>query len=150
MPKRHLTTLPEFKSDLHREGATLVEFSGKKIPCLLISPREHDELLQRVYGKAVLAEPILDIFYDGREVFVDVQIKFAETDFDKNYLLYANGMLEFFEALAESGLLGIAPDTQAYSNSQNMFTIQLARKEPAEKALDIIKANSRRGPARNE
>ena len=150
MPKRNFTTLEEFKANLHREGATLVEFSGKKIPCLLISPRDHDELLQRVYGKSVLAEPILDIFYDGREVFVDVQIKFAETDFDKNYLLYANGMLEFFEALAESGLLGIAPDTQAYSNSQNMFTIQLARKEPAEKALDIIKANSRRGPARNE
>jgi hypothetical protein len=150
MPKRNFTTLEEFKANLHREGATLVEFSGKKIPCLLIGSKEHDQLLQKVYGKAILAEPVLDIFYDGRDVFVDVQIKFAKTDFDKNYLLYANGMLEFFEALAETGLLGIAPDTHVYSNSQNMFTIQLARTEPAKNALEIIKANSKRGSDKNE
>lgn len=149
MPKRNFTTLEEFKANLHREGATLVEFSGKKIPCLLIGAKEYDELLQKVYGKAMLAEPVLDIFYDGRDVFVDVQIKFANTDFDRNYLLYANGMLEFFEALAETGLLGLAPDTHVYSNSQNMFTIQLARTDAARNAFEIIKANSKRGPAKN-
>ena len=143
MPKRNFTTLEEFKANLHQQGATLVQFSGNQIPCLLVSQKEYDELLQMIYGKTVRAEPLLDIFYDGRDVFVDVQIKFAGTDFDKNYLLHANGMMGFFESLADSGLLAVAPDTQAYSNSQNLFTIQLAKKDAAEKALEIIKSNAR-------
>jgi hypothetical protein len=149
MPKRNFTTLEEFKANLHREGATLVEFSGNKVPCLLVSQKEYDELLQRTYGKTVRAEPLLDIFYDGSDVFVDVQVRFAGTDFDRNYLLYANSMMAFFEALAESGLLAIAPDSPAYSNSQNLFTIQLAKKDEAEKALEIIKANSRKEVTRS-
>lgn len=148
MPKRNFTTLEEFKANLHQQGATLVEFSGNKVPCLLVGQKEYDDMLQITYGKTVRAEPLLDIFYDGRDVFVDVQVKFAGTDFDRNYLLYANGMMEFFESLAESGLLAIAPDIQAYSNSQNMFTIQLAKKDAAEKALEIIKANSKKEVSR--
>ena len=148
MPKRNFTTLEEFKANLHQHGATLVEFSGSKIPCLLVGQKEYDELLQMTYGKTVRAEPLLDIFYDGRDVFVDVQVKFAGTDFDRNYLLYANGMMEFFESLAESGLLAIAPDTPAYSNSQNMFTIQLAKKDAAERALEIIESNSKKEVSR--
>jgi hypothetical protein len=144
MSKRNFATLDEFKKSLHREGATLVEFAGNKIPCLLVNPKEYDDLLRAVFGKTVRVEPVLDIFYDGRDVFVDVQIKFTETDFDRNYLLYANGMMEFFEALAENGLLGIAPDSRAYTNSENIFTIQLAKKDAAEKALDIIREQAKR------
>ncbi|HKU48693.1 MAG TPA: hypothetical protein VJP79_01965 [Nitrososphaera sp.] len=143
MPKRNFKTLEEFKQNLHREGATLVEFSGSKVPCLLVGPAEYEDILRKLYGRAVRAEPVLDIFYDGRDVFVDVQVKFADVDIDRNYLLYANGMLEFFEALAESGLLAIAPDSRTYSNSQNLFVIQLPKKDAAEKALEIIKSNSK-------
>ena len=149
MPKRNFSTLDEFKANLHREGATLVEISGHKVPCILVTPKDYDELIQAVYGKKIRAEPMLDIFYDGQDVFVDVQIVFSGTAFDHNYLLYANDMLEFFEALAESGLMGIAPDAQAYSNSQTMFTIQLARKDAAQNALDIIKSNSKKKVSRS-
>lgn len=143
MPKRNFNTLEEFKANLHREGATLVEISGSKMPCLLVEPREYDELIQKIYGKKVRPEPVLDIFYDGQDVFVDIEVMFAGTDYDRNFLLYANGMMEFFEALAETGLLGIAPDSQTYSNSQTMFTIQLPKRDAASKALEIIKANSK-------
>ena len=143
MPKRNFTTLEEFRANLHREGATLVELSGKKVPCLLVSQRDYEDIMQRLYGKTVRAEPILDIFYDGKDVFVDVQITFAGTDFDRNYLLYANDMLEFFEALADSGLFGIAPAKPGYPSDQSVFMIQLPRTEGAEKALEIIKANSK-------
>ena len=142
MPKRNFTSLEEFKANLHREGATLIEFSGSKVPCLLVGQKEYDELIQMTYGKTIRAEPLLDIFYDGHDVFVDIQVRFAGTEFDRNYLLYANRMMEFFEALADSGLLAIAPDAPAYSNSQNLFTIQLAKKDAAEKALEIIRSNS--------
>jgi hypothetical protein len=144
MPKRNFSTLEEFKANLHKEGATLAEFSGSKVPCILLGQKKYEEMLQKVYGKKVRADTLLDIFYDGQDVFVDVQIRFAETDFEENYLLYANDMMEFFEALAESGLISFAPDSSAYTNSQNVFMIQLPKKDAAEKALEIIKANAKK------
>jgi hypothetical protein len=144
MPKRNFSTLEEFKANLHKEGATLVEFSGSKVPCILLSQKKYEEMLQKVYGKKVRADTMLDIFYDGQDVFVDVQVKFLDTDFEENFLLYANDMIEFFEALAESGLISLTPDASAYTNSQNVFMIQLPKKDAAEKALEIIKANAKK------
>jgi len=144
MPKRNFSTLEEFKANLHKEGATIVEFSGSKVPCILVNQKKYEEMLQRVYSKKVRAEALLDIFYDEQDVFVDVQVKFLDTDFEENYLLYANNMIGFFEALAESGLISLAPDSPAYTNSQNVFMIQLPKKDAAEKALEIIKANAKK------
>ena len=144
MPKRNFSTLEEFKANLHKEGATIVEFSGSKVPCILVNQKKYEEMLQRVYSKKVRAEALLDIFYDAQDVFVDVQVKFLDTDFEENYLLYANNMIGFFEALAESGLISLAPDSPAYTNSQNVFMIQLPKKDAAEKALEIIKANAKK------
>jgi len=144
MPKRNFSTLEEFKANLHKEGATLVEFSGSKVPCILLSQKKYEEMLQKVYGKKVRADALLDIFYDGQDVFVDVQVKFAKTDFEENYLLYANDMIEFFEALADSGLISLSPDSSAYTNSQNVVMIQLPKKDAAEKALEIIKSNTKK------
>lgn len=144
MPKRNFSTLEEFKANLHKEGATLVEFSGSKVPCILLSQKKYEEMLQKVYSKKVRADALLDIFYDGQDVFVDVQVKFAKTDFEENYLLYANDMIEFFEALADSGLISLSPDSSAYTNSQNVVMIQLPKKDAAEKALEIIKSNAKK------
>lgn len=144
MPKRNFSSLEDFKAHLHKEGATLVEFSGSKVPCILLGPKNYEEMLQKVYGKKVRADTLLDIFYDGQDVFVDVQVRFLDTDFEENYLLYANDMIEFFEALAESGLISLAPDSSAYTNSQNVFMIQLPRKDAAEKALEIIRTNAKK------
>ncbi len=144
MPKRKFSTLEEFKANLHKEGATLVEFSGAKVPCILLSQKKYEEMLQKAYGKKMRADTLLDIFYDGKDVFVDVQVKFLDADFEENYLFYANDMIEFFETLAESGLISLAPDSSAYTNSQNVFIIQLPRKDAAEKALEMIKANAKK------
>ena len=141
MPKRNFGTLEEFKAHIHTEGATLIEFSGTKVPCILMSPKKYEQLLHNVYDRKVRADTLLDIFYDGQNVFVDIQVKLLETDFEQNFLLYANDMVEFFEALAESGLLSLAPDSQDHPNSQNLFMIQLPKKDAAESALEIIKAN---------
>lgn len=144
MPKRNFATLEEFKANLHQEGATLVEFSGGKVPCILVSPKKYEEMLGKVYGKRVSADTLLDIFYDGQDVFVDVNVKFAGTDFEENFLLYANDMLEFFDALAESGIVAMGPSENTYANSQNVFMIQLPKKDAAQKALEIIKANAKK------
>ena len=144
MPKRNFGTLDELKANLHRQGATLVELEAKKVPCILVSPQDYEDIMQKLYGKTVRAEPMLDIFHDGRHVFVDIQIKFVGSDYDKNYLFYANEMLEFFEALADSGLIAIAPDGRGYSSEERIFMIQLAKRDGVEKALEIIRSNSRR------
>ena len=141
MPKRNFSTLEEFKAHIHREGATLIEFSGSKVPCILMNSKKYEQVLQNIYDRKVRADTLLDIFYDGQDVFVDVQVKILETEFEQNFLLYANDMVEFFEALAESGLLSLAPDSQDHPNSQNLFMIQLPKKDAAESALEIIKAN---------
>ena len=141
MPKRTFSTLEEFKAHIHREGASLVDFSGIKVPCILISSKKYEQILQNVYGKKVRTDTVLDIFYNGQNVFVDIQVKLLETDFEENFLLYANDMVNFFEALAESGMLSLAPDTLDRLNSQNLFVIQLPKKNAAEHALEIIKAN---------
>jgi hypothetical protein len=142
MPKRNFSTLEEFKAHIHREGATLIEFSGIRVPCILMSPKKYEQVLHNVYDRKVRADTLLDIFYDGRDVFVDIQVKLLESEFEENFLLYANDMVEFFEALAESGIISLAPDSKDHhSNSQNLFMIQLPKKDAAERALEIIKAN---------
>jgi hypothetical protein len=141
MPKRNFSTLEEFKSNIHKEGTMLVELSGTKVPCILLSQKNYEELLHKIYDKSIRADTLLDIFYDHQDVFVDVQVKLLDTDFEQNFLLYANDMVEFFEALAESGMISLAPDSSAYTNSQNLFMIQLPKKDAAEHALEIIKAN---------
>ncbi|HEX6254059.1 MAG TPA: hypothetical protein VFZ55_07560 [Nitrososphaera sp.] len=141
MPKRNFSTLEEFKANLHTEGATLVEFSGTKVPCIMMSPQIYEQILHNVYDRKVRADTLLDIFYDGQDVFVDVQVRLLDTEFEQNFLLYANDMVEFFEALAESGMISLAPDSQDRLNSQNLFMIQLPKKDAAERALEIIKAN---------
>jgi hypothetical protein len=142
MTKRNFRTLEEFKAHIHKEGATLVDFAGTRVPCILMSPKKYEEeVLHRAYNISVRADTLLDIFYDGQDVFVDVQLKFLDTDFGQNFLLYANDMVEFFEALAESGMIALAPTSQNHTNSQNLFMIQLPKRDAAERALDIIKAN---------
>ncbi len=144
MPKRNFATLEDFKANMHKDGATLMEFSGSKIPCIIVNPEKYDWILQQVYGKRVAADTMLDIFYDGQDVFVDVSIKFRDTEVDENYLLYANDMIEFFEALAESGMMALAPSEKTYVNSENVFMIQLPKKDAAERALAIIKSNAKK------
>jgi hypothetical protein len=144
MPKRNFSTLEEFKTNLHKEGATLIEFSGSKVPCILLAQKKYEEMLQKVYANTVRADTMLDIFYDGHDVFVDLQVKFLDTDFEENYLLYANDMIDFFEALAQSGLVSLASESSAYINSQNLFMIQLPKKDAADRALEIIRANAKK------
>ncbi len=142
MTKRNFRTLEEFKAHIHREGATLVDFAGTRVPCILMSPKKYEEeVLHSAYNRSVRADTLLDIFYDGQDVFVDVQLKFLDSDFEQNFLLYANDMVEFFEALAESGMIALAPTSQNHTNSQNLFMIQLPKRDAADRAFKIIKAN---------
>jgi hypothetical protein len=140
--RRSFGSLEDFISNLHKGGAALTDFRGAKVPTIYVDARRFDEIMKMIYIKKVAVDTLLNIFHDGRHVFVDIQMKFLNTDLQENYLLYANDMIEFFESLSETGLISLAPDPCSVSNSSNVFMIQLPRKEQAEKAFQIIRENA--------
>jgi hypothetical protein len=141
MPKnKNFYTFDELAKRLHKEGATLVDFDGKKIPCIYIDAKRYDEIMNAIYGKKLAVDTLLDIFHDGQDVFVDVRFNFLDVGIKENYLFHANGMLEFFQALSDTGLISLAPSLSG-GNSSNIFMVQLPKRELAENAFEIIKSN---------
>jgi hypothetical protein len=140
---RYFNTIDDFLKNLHKEGVALIDFNENKIPCVYVNPRRYNEIMNGIYGKKLAVDTLMNIFHDGRDVFVDIQLKFPNTALDENYLLHANDILEFFEALAHTGLIALAPDPSFTPNDSNVFMIQLPKKEPAENALQIIKAHAK-------
>src|ERR1041385_3764433 len=141
MPKnRDFYTFDELARRLHKEGATLVDFNGKKIPCVCVDAKRYDEIITAIYGKKLAVDTLLDIFHDGQDVFVDVRFNFLDVGITESYLFHANDMLEFFEALSNTGLIALAPRLSG-GNSSNIFMVQLPKRELAEHALEIIKSN---------
>ncbi len=141
--KRRFETLEDFLQNLHREGVTLIDFNGQKTPCILLNPNRFEEIMRSVYGKKLAVDTLLNVFHDGQDVFVDVKLNFLNIGIEENYLLYANDMLEFFESLTITGMIGIASNGSYSQNTSNMFMIQLPKTEAAENALRIIKANAK-------
>jgi hypothetical protein len=142
MPKsRDFYTFDELANRLHKEGATLADFNGKKVPCIHIDAKRYDEIMTAIYGKKLAVDTLLDIFHDGQDVFVDIRLKFLDVGLNESYLFYANDMLEFFEALSNTGLIALAPSLSHGISNSNIFMIQLPKIEAAENALKIIKSN---------
>ena len=134
-------TLDDFIKNIHKEGSALIDFNGNKVPCIYINPTRYDEIMNAIHGKKLAVDTLLNIFHNGYDVFVDVQLKFLNVGINENYLLYANDMLDFFEALSNTGLIALAPNLSFASSNSNIFMIQLPKKEAAENAFEIIKAN---------
>ena len=108
----------------------MIDFNGNKVPCICVNPKRYDEIMNGVYGKKLAVNTLINLFYDGYDVFVDVQMEFLNIDIVEYYLLYANDMLEFFEALAKTGLIGIVPSGSLGRSMSDIFMIQLPKKEP--------------------
>ena len=134
-------TLDDFIKNIHKEGSALIDFNGNKVPCIYIDPTRYDEIMNAIHGKKLAVDTLLNIFHNGYDVFVDVQLKFLNIGINENYLLYANDMLDFFKALSNTGLIALAPNLSFASSNSNIFMIQLPKKEAAENAFEIIKAN---------
>jgi hypothetical protein len=134
--------IPEdFFRNLHQYGTTLIDFKENKVPCIYVDSRRYDQIIRTVYGKKLAVDTVLNIYHDGRYVFVDIQMKFLNTGIVENFLLYANKMLSFFEALSKTGLIALAPNRSYSGNDLNIFMIQLPRREAAVNAFKLIKSN---------
>jgi hypothetical protein len=134
MPKRFFNTLDDFKENLHRYDASLIDYNGNAIPCINIDSKRYDEIIRKVAGKKLAVDVLLDVFHDSKYVFVDILMTYLDYGFDENYLFFVNEMPQFFEALAKTGLIAIAPSTTDGSSHRNLLVIQLPRKDSAEVA----------------
>jgi len=147
MPKRFFNTLEDFKNNLHRYDASLIDYNGYPIPCINIDSQRYDEIIIKVAGKKLAVDVLLDLFHDTKHVFVDIMMTYLDYGFDENYLLYANEMPQFFEALANTGMIAIAPATAQSASEGNLLVIQLPKKESALNAynqmISIIKAGKK-------
>jgi hypothetical protein len=119
---------------LHRYDASLIDYNGNAIPCINIDSKRYDEIIRRVAGKKLAVDVLLDVFHDSKHVFVDILMTYLDYGFDENYLFFANEMPQFFEALAKTGLIAIAPSSTNSASQGNLLVIQLPRKDSAEEA----------------
>lgn len=134
MPKRFFNSLDDFKKNLHRYDASLIDYNGNAIPCINIDSKRYHEIIRRVAGKKLAVDVLLDVFHDSKHVFVDILMTYLDYGFDENYLFFANEMPQFFEALAKTGLIAIAPSSTDSASQGNLLVIQLPRKDSAEGA----------------
>jgi hypothetical protein len=140
---RKFQTLKDFVENLHKEGTGLLNYDGNNVPCIYVDSKRYENIISSTYGKKLAVDTLLNIFHDGTHVFVDIQMKFLDSNREEYFLVFANEMLEFFEALSKTGLIAIVPQMEYYGN-QNIFVIQIPRIESAEKAFEIIKSNAKK------
>jgi hypothetical protein len=141
--KRKFQTLKDFIENLHKEGTGLLNYDGNNVPCIYVDSKRYENIISSTYGKKLAVDTLLNIFHDGTQVFVDIQMKFLDSNREEYFLVFANEMLEFFEALSKTGLIAIVPQMEYYGN-QNIFVIQIPKIESAEKAFEIIKSNTKK------
>ena len=141
--KRKFQTLKDFIKNLHKEGTGLLNYDGNNVPCIYVDSKRYENIISSTYGKKLAVDTLLNIFHDGTHVFVDIQMKFLDSNREEYFLVFANEMLEFFEALSKTGLIAIVPQLEYYGN-QNIFVIQIPKIESAEKAFEIIKSNAKK------
>ena len=140
--KRKFQTLKDFIKNLHKEGTGLLNYDGNNVPCIYVDSKRYENIISSTYGKKLAVDTLLNIFHDGTHVFVDIHMKFLDSNREEYFLVFANEMLEFFEALSKTGLIAIVPQMEYYVN-QNIFVIQIPKIESAEKAFEIIKSNAK-------
>ena len=121
------------------EGITTFDYNSTKIPCIILSEKRFDEMMQKVAGKPISVDTNLNILQDGLgHVFVEVLLTFSDGGINEKILLNANTSMEFFELLAKTSMLAIS-SPHSEIGKDNVFMIQLPRPEKATNALEIIK-----------
>lgn len=141
MKFRQFTTLNDLISNIHEQGFGVIEYANNKVPCIYVQQSLYDIIMQKCIGKKYVVDVLLNIFYDGHYVFVDIQLEFIDLGIEENFLIPGNTSNNFFDALNDSGLLGIIPKSNGHIYTSNIFLIQLPKKERISKAVDIIKSN---------
>lgn len=141
---RKFNDLRDFLTNLHKEGFGVIDYEGNKVPCIYLNKNAYENIIKKSFGKKYIVEVLLNIFYDGYYVFVDIQLEMINLGIEENFLIHANTSLEFFECLYRNGLLAIIPKEYSNNYSSNLFMVQLPNRDRIENAINIIKNNIER------
>jgi len=121
------------------------DFNGKNVPRIILDDRKFDDMMSKIQGKPVSVNTNLNILQDGLgHVFVEITLDFSYVDIHKEFLIYANDFLEFFESLANTTMFALSPPNYSEVNQDKIFMVQLPKPERAIEALDIIKNGLRK------
>jgi hypothetical protein len=137
MGRRQFSSMKDFTDNLHQGEISIVNFDGKPLPCIQIDNHCYREILTKVGGKKLAVDVLLDIFHDGKNVFVDINMTYLDYNIEENYLIYANDKKEFFQALARTGMIGLLPANLSEAEA-NIFMVQIPKLEAARKAWEQI------------
>ena len=123
--KKNLNSLEDFLANVHKLGFSVIDYSGVQVPCLLIENVQFENIMSKSYGKPNMIDTNLNIYDDGRHVFVNLNVNFLQADLEFDFLLNANESIDFFRFLSTAGMLGIAPHEP---QSTNIFLFNYPRK----------------------
>ncbi|MFB5622517.1 MAG: hypothetical protein ACE5RH_00850 [Nitrosarchaeum sp.] len=129
--------LKKLSEQVH-DDVTLFDFEGKDVPCIILDERKYDEIISKVAGKSLAINTDLNILQDGLgHVFVEILLTFSQRNIFENLLINSNKDLSFFQSLAKTSMLALSSPKSHYGKD-NVFMIQLPKREKAESALEII------------
>lgn len=120
------------------EDVTLFDFEGNDVPCIILEEKKYDDIISNVAGKSLSINTDLNILQDGLgHVFVEIVLTFSQGGIVEKIMINANNHLEFFQSLAKTSMLSLSSPKSNYGKD-NVFMIQLPRREKAQDALLII------------
>lgn len=140
MKFRKFDNLNDFIEHLHTDGFGLIDYQNHKIPCIYVKKEMYENIIMKTFGKKYVVDVLLNIFYDGRYVFVEILLDFVNLELEKSFLMNVNE-IDFFEFLYQYGLLAILPKPYSVNSSSNVFIIQLPNKDKIGTAVELIKSN---------
>lgn len=135
--KKNYSSHDDFYRNLHTGGASIVEFNNGRAPCIGVGNERFKKFLNYAAGRKMAVDTNLDIYHNGKDVFVQINMRILDTDFEDFFLFHANDMVAFFKVMLDSALILLSP-TDPSSMSENIFAIQLPKREKLEEAFQII------------
>ena len=138
-PVEHSHSFEDLLNSVHK-GISILNYDDMIIPCIFVKHDRFEEIAKACYGKPLVVDANLNILHDDQKhVFVEILLNFSSAGLEQKVLLYANENLDFFERMAQSGIIALAPEPIDQA-SPNIFMVQLPKREAVERALELIKS----------
>lgn len=135
--KKKYSNYDDFYRNLHTSGASVIDFNSSRVPCICVQNEKFKEFVNYAAGRKMAVDTNLDIYHNGKDVFVQINMSILDTDFEDSFLFHGNEMVAFFKAMLESALIVLSPADPSLM-AENIFAIQLPKRERLEEAFRII------------
>jgi hypothetical protein len=135
--RKKYSSYNDFYGNLHTSGASIIEFNNGRVPCICVESEVFRKFVSYAVGRKMAVDTNLDIYHNGKDVFVQINMKILDTEFEYSFLFHANEMVVFFKVMLDSALIVLSPNDPSLV-SENIFAIQLPKRERLEEAFQII------------